>query len=230
MKKLLTWCLLTLSITAYGQKEAVMARLEELGIKANFLNTSLQDHDAVYYFNFKTITNNGTNNIVDAGYFDPRKPIGDRWVLETVNGESPTKKEFKKFDKLHNTEQPEINGKVADDSWKIDSETDDMLAISFQYDRATLPKKYAFLADCTGRAFINKNTHQLERAEFTNDKPLKVKIFNVQDLKMTIEYQHIPEDDVFVIKNEDLDMKVKLLGQLVEVEEVNEYDNYKKVK
>ena len=230
MKNLLIIPCLLLFITAFGQKSEVMARLEEYGIAHDFLDASLRDQDATHSFDITTTTNDGTKNIVNKGHFNPELPVGKRWTLQTTNGQPPSKKEIKKFDKAHNTKQPNINGKVDDASWKIAIDNDNFLGISFKYDRESLPHKYQFLADCTGTAYINKKTGRLESAEFVNDGPLKVKIFNVTELDMNVDYLYLEEEDAYFMEKEYLDMKVKLLGQIVEVEEINEYTNYKKVK
>ena len=230
MKIITTSFLLLIVLTAFGQKEDVMTKLEEYGIAEEFLNTSLQDHDATHYFDIKTTTNDGTKNIVDIGYFNPEFPVGKRWVIKSSNGATPTKKEVKKFNKAHNTKQKNINGKVDDNSWKIVSDTENEIVISFKYDRESLPHKFAFLADCLGSASINKKTKRLESASFVNEGPLKIKIFNVTELDMTVEYLYIEAEKAYYMHIEHLDMKVKLLGQIVEIEELSEYSNYKKVK
>jgi len=191
MKNTTVFLLSLLSIPAFGQKQEVEAKLVEYGIAQAFLNTSLQDHDATHYFDIKTTTNDGTKNIVDIGYFNPELPVGKRWVIKTSNGVTPPKKEAKKFNKAHNTKQKDINGKVDDNSWKIVSDTENEIVISFKYDRESLPNKFAFLADCLGSATINKKTKRLESASFVNEGPLKIKIFNVTELDMTVEYLYI---------------------------------------
>ncbi len=230
MKTLVAVVLLCSSFSVFGQKEVVEAKLNEYGLEKDFLNNSLRDQDAVHYYEFKITTNDGTKNIVQEGYFDPRVPVGQRWVLKTVNGAAPTKKELKKFNKAHNTRQPDINGEVDDNSWTIAKDTDTIFAIDFRFKRESLPKKYAFLADCTGTAYISKETGHLTTAEFRNDKPLKVKIFNVTTLAMDVDYTYLEEEEMYVMEKEYLDMKVKLLGQLVEIEEISEYANHEKVK
>lgn len=96
-----------------------------------------------------------------------------------VNENTPTKKQIKKFNKAHNITKLEVNGQVDRASLRVLDDNPNTLVISFKYGRNTLPNKFSFLACCTGKAYINKRSKILERAEFTNDMPLKVKIFNV---------------------------------------------------
>ncbi len=230
MKNIISFVLLLCTVPSFAQKDTVLEKLAIYGITEETLGTGLQDTDATHSFDIDITTNNGTKNIIEVGHFNPLKPIGERWILVTVNDKSPSKKEIKKFDKTHNTKQLDINGEVSDGSWKIAKDTDDEIVISFKYDKESLPKKFEFLASCTGKAFINKKTKRLVKATFTNDSPLKVKIFNVSKLEMIIVYHYIKEENIYVMDTQHLDMQVKLLGQLVEVEELNEYYNYKKVR
>jgi len=218
------------AVSSFAQKDVVLEKLAAYGITEETLGTGLQDHDATHAFDVDITTNNGTNNIVEVGRFNPLVPIGERWTLITVNDKAPSKKEIKKFNKAHNTKQPDINGEISDDSWKIVKDTEDEIIISFKYNKESLPKKFDFLASCTGKAFISKKTKRLVRATFTNDGPLKVKIFNVSKLEMIVDYHYIKEEKLYVMDTQHLDMQVKLLGQLVEVEELNEYYHYKKAK
>ncbi|MCF6360112.1 MAG: hypothetical protein L3J29_05040 [Cyclobacteriaceae bacterium] len=230
MKSTLTYLLILCSVSSFAQKDEVLKKLVAYGITEETLSTGLQDHDATHSFDIDITTNNGTKNIVETGHFSPTVPVGERWTLKTVNGNAPTKKEIKKFNKAHNTQQPDINGEISDDSWKVITDTEDEIVISFKYDKESLPKKFQFLADCTGKAFISKKTKRLHKASFTNNGPIKVKIFNVSRLEMVVVYHYIKEENLYVMDTQHLDMQVKLLGQLVEVEELNEYFNYKKVK
>ena len=230
MRKISFIILVGLSQPVMAQKAEVIARMENYGISPETLGSGLKDHDATHYFEIDVTTNNGTENIVEHGEFNPERPVGSRWKLLDVNGNAPTKKQIKKFGKLHNTTKQQINGKVDDNSFKVVDDNAQELVISFKFDKNTLPNKFAFLADCTGKAYINKLSKRLEKAKFTNDKPLKVKIFNVQNLDMTVTYKYLEDDEMYVLQNEHLLMKVKLLGQLVDVEEINDYYSYKNVK
>jgi len=230
MNKILSLVFVLCSANLFAQKDVILEKLTAYGINEGTFGSGLQDHDATHSFDIEITTNDGTKNIVEEGHFSPTVAVGERWSLQTVNGNAPSKKELKKFDKAHNTKQESINGDVSDNSWKIVSDTDDEIIISFKYNKESLPKKFDFLAECTAKAYINKRTKRLDKAIFTNDGPLKVKIFNVTKLEMTVVYHYIKEENLYVMDTQHLDMEVKLLGQQIEVEELNEYFHYQKVK
>jgi len=216
-------------INLFAQMEIVEKRLSDLGIAEDFLTQNLKDSDAAHSFNLETTNISSTETKVEHAKFDPTKPIGERWILVDVNGQAPTKKELKQFDKAHNTKQEDINGEVDDSSWKIVQDDEDYLAISYHLDPNTLPTKYKFLASCVGTAYINKKSKKLERAEYINNAPLKIKIFNVTKLDMKVYFHYNADEEVYFILKEEIDMEVKLLGQEVEILEKNEFSDYKKI-
>ncbi len=227
MKHLLVAITVLLTGISFAQKDVVMEKLKEYNFSEELLTENVKDADAAYAFTQKMTTINSNGTTEEISTFDPTKKIGEKWKLVSVDGNKPTKKEQKKFDKNHNS-QDEINGKLDNESWKIVRDDTDYLIISFRYDKATLPKKYQFLGDCIGYAYFNKSTKELEKAEFKNEGPLKIKMFNVQQLDMIVNYQKM--DNVYLIKTMDMEFEVLLLGQVVTVKEITEHTDYKKVK
>lgn len=227
MKLLFTTILLTLvTISSFAQKEEVLKRLAEYNIEGDFLAENLKDQDATHSFDLKcNNTSNGTTK-VELAHFDATKPVGGKWTLKSVDGVTPTSHEIKQFHKTHNTEKKSINGKIDDTSWKIVTDDTEYLVVSFKYDKETLPKKYAFLGDCTGTAYINKKTTKLEKITFVNDGPMKVKMLNVTKLNMNVVYSYNKDLDTYLMQKETLLMEVTALGTAVAVEETNEYTNY----
>lgn len=228
MKQLLFLIALTISMSSFAQKSKVMDKLKEYHFKDDFLTKNLKDADAEYYFDVKITTINSSETKIEEAKFDPSKNIGERWILLSVDGDSPSRKDLKNFDKAHNTKIDDINGEIDDNSWGIEKDDSDYLVINFKYDKASLPKKYDYLGDCKGLAFFNKKTKRLEKAEFVNEQPLKVKMFKVTKLDMVVTYTYNSEEQIYLIQKESLTMEVKLLGQLILLEEINEFSNYKK--
>ena len=228
MRTILLLLSITISSALFAQKSEILDKFKEYEFSVEFLNQGLKDANADHFFDAKITTVNGTETKIEEAKFDPKKKIGERWSLISVNGNVPTKKETKLFNKSYNTTEPDINGKVDENSWEIEKDDENYLVISFKYEKASLPKKYAFLGDCIGLAYFNKQTKKLEKAEFVNDKPLKIKILNVTKLDMVVLYSYDENEKIYLIQKEDLRMEVKLLGQIVNVNEITVFSNYKK--
>lgn len=223
--------LFTLLVTkvVFCQTNEIEQKFKEYQFSKDFLTESIKDGNDAYSFDalITTIIENKTT--IEKGSFDPLRNKGKRWVLDSVDNKLPTKKQIKHFNKMHNIEQPEIKVEVDSSSWAIERD-DDYLVISFKFNPTTLPKKYAYLGDCKGLAFFNKKTKMLEKAEFINEKPIKVNILNVSELDFLILYTYDENENKYLMKKQDMRMTVSLLGQIEHVNYVTIFSNYSKVK
>jgi hypothetical protein len=218
------------SSVVVAQKAEIEQKLKEYGIPHGFFENNLNDENASHTYKTKTTTVTGTETKIEIGSFDPTLPEGKRWTLISVNGNEPTKKERKQFDKSHNKSDKSDFGEPNDEDWKIVKDDDEFLIIELRYMETNLPHKYKFLAGCKAEVFINKPGKRLTKIEFYNVDPLKIKIFNVSKLDMIISYRLEEGTDTYLIDQENILMDVRLLGQNVEVVETIDYYDYKKIR
>ena len=222
---------LLINSTVFGQKAEVEKKLQEYGIPSDFFVDNLKDENANYSFNIKTTTTTtGQETKVEEGTFDPTLPEGERWKLISVNGNTPTSKEIKQFHKAHNTSENNGAGEPKDDDWKILEDNDSQLIIEFSYKEENLPHKYKFLAQCKGKVFIDKIKKRLDKVDFYNIAPVKIKIFKVNKLDMTMYYKADDETKIYLLDKESMMFDTHVLGQPVEVKTVSEFYDYKKVR
>ena len=85
MRNVAVLLLLISPVSAFSQKQEVMAKLQEYGIVEEFLISSLQDHDAPHSFDIKTNVNDGTKDLIEIGLFNPELLVGKRWTHESIN-------------------------------------------------------------------------------------------------------------------------------------------------
>ena len=215
---------------AIAQKAEIEKRLLELGIEADMTFNNLSENSTDYSCNATMTETTSDKTTVETASFDPLKPQGIRWTLNTVNERSPSKKDIKKFNKAHNAKQDNVNAEPDDNSWKIVEDDDHLLVIGLKYNEADLPHKYKFLAECNAELYVDKEAKQLYKIKFYNTAPLKIKVFNVVKLDMTVELMPASDEKAMLIKDETIIMDVKLLGQLVEITEETEFYDYEKVK
>jgi len=213
-----------------AQKVEIEKRLADLGMSNDLAFSNLSENSTSYSCraNFTETTTEKTT--VAKASFDPLKAEGGRWTLETIDGGTPSKKDIKKFNKNHNAVQDDQDANPDENSMKIVSENDHILVIGLQYKESDLPKKYKYLAQCTAEIYVDKEAKRLHKIKFYNTAPLKIKMFNVVKLDMTIELMPSSDGKTTLIKDETIIMDVKLLGQLVEITEEYEFYDYKKVK
>ena len=213
-----------------AQKAEVEKRFAELGISSDLAFSNLSENSTSYSCNATFTETTTEKTTVAKASFDPRKAEGSRWTLETINGGTPSKKDIKKFNKNHNATQDNQEAKPDENSMRIVSEDDHVLVIGLKYNEADLPNKYKYLAQCTAEIYVDKEARRLYKIKFSNTAPLKIKMFNVVKLDMTIELMPSSDGKSALIKDETIIMDVKLLGQLVEITEDYKFSDYKKVK
>lgn len=214
----------------FAQKVEVEKKLVEYGMSSDHMFNSFGGENSNYTCKakFTEITTDKTTESLAS--FDPGKPQGSQWVLESVNGSTPTNKELKNFDKAHNAEQDDLKIEPDDNSWEIIKDDEHFLVIGLRYNESSLPHKYKFLAQCKAEMYLDKEAKRPYKLRFYNVGDLKIKIFKVVKLDMTVEFMPDAENKTYLIKDETIIMDAKLLGQVVEIKEYYEFYDYKKVK
>ena len=227
-KILFAFLVMAVSLTSYGQKEEVVKKMVEYGFSEKDIDIKISQEDPNYSFKMRTTTKTGDDTSVEESTFDPTMAEGQKWKLESVNGNAPSSKELKNFNKSHNGKKQDIQGIVSDD-YNITEDNDKFFILKFRYDRASLRKKDQYLANCHGLEFFNKETKRIDKVEFLNDGELKIKIFKITKLDMVQNLTYNEADNEYFIDTETLLMDAKLFGQIVSVESELEYYDYKKV-
>lgn len=222
--------LLSSSISGFSQAEEVKTRLLEYKIDEDRLSSNLREEDAVHYYKLKSLTGGKDGNVETVAEYDPRKKIGARWTLLTVNDQPPEKDDLKDFKKIHNPKKKHITGKIDPASYKIERDDEKFLVVSFRYIKESLPSKFQFLGDCDARVYCRKDTKLMSYAEFVSFQPTKVKMLNVNEVLVELYYTYDEESKTYVHQEARLDMKVMLFGNEQEVEMINHYSDYKVVK
>lgn len=220
---------LLFGLSASAQSDEVKEKFAEYQMSADLIIQNIKDADAEYYFDLKSTTLNGRNTKVEVSHFDPAQAEGNRWILESIDGNLPSAGDLKTFDNANSTKQNGINGTIEHASWQIVRDNAEYLTVSFVYEKSSLPKKYAFLGDCNALAYFNKKSKTLEKIQFLNSAPLTIKSNEVFLLDMTVYCDWSDIAQAYFISSETMRMSVYLNEQVVVVKETNEYSNYRKL-
>ncbi len=214
----------------FSQKAEIEKRLAEYGVSADnmFNGFGVENSNYTCDAKFTEITTDETT--VSLASFDPRKPQGSQWTLESINGKAPGNMELKNFNKAHNVMIDNPNGETYESSWEIIKDDEHFFVVGLKYTKSSLPHKYKFLAKCRAEMYIDKEAKRLYKIRFYNEGDLKFKIFKVIKLDMTVVFVQNAENKTYLIKDEHIVMDAKLLGQVVEIKVINEFFDYKKVK
>ena len=236
MKILITSLILNIVflVNVYGQREEIDEKLQEYGIPGDYIVNALKDGEAAYYFKFKSVTwlPTGTvmEEIIEEGEFNPVKPIGEKWKLLKINNRIPEEKDLKKYNKAHNTVKNNVNALIDDEYYKIVDDNETELIISLKYEKKTLPKRYKFLNECIGLAYIDKNLKRLIKIEYKNEYPVKVWHYKATGLALVQHYSYNQNENVYFIDHEEIDITSNYMGKGITILFDIDYSDFRKVK
>ncbi len=190
MKTVFYFMTFLFSVTVVAQNNTVVDKLKEYNLPSELLAKSIggAEVDADHSFDVTITSSTDSEMTVEEATYNPTQKKGKRWILLTSNGKDPSKKEINEFKKDHNMKEDEIKAKIDDASWNIESDNDEYLVVSYKYDKSTVHKRHKFLVDIEGKAYFNKNTKLIEKVEYVNTRPTKIKPFNVDKYNMVVNY------------------------------------------
>ena len=229
--KTLFYCIaIFFSVIVTAQENTVVDKLKDYYFSTELLAKGIggMDVNADYSFTVTMASSTGSEKIVERASYDVNKAEGTRWTLLSYNGMAPSKKELKAFKKEHNFKEEEITATIDDTSWDIELDNDKYLEVSFKYNPSTLKRRTKYFADIMGKAYFNKNTKRLEKTEYINDKPTKIKPFTVSEFYMVVNYVFNETEDKYQVESEEINMDAKMFGEVVPVKHIYEYSNYSK--
>lgn len=231
MKTLLTLVSLFAILLLFGQADVVEKRLEEYGVRTDFLEHSLRNTKESYVYKYKMTYGamDGTP-VVNISEYDPRRKLKNRWQLITVNGKLPSKKELRKWNKFNNERGEELHAEIDKSTYEVVVDNPTYFSFSFKYKPETVSKNRQFLADCIGYAYYNKQEKKITGVRYENFRETKVRLYNCHELVISHELDYDQKADVHLITSEDFDFKVMVVGQEIELEQLGEYFDYEKIK
>jgi len=214
----------TLHVSA--QKTVVLDAFSKYNIDAGILNpANLQEPDD-YAFDLKQTTIAAGKTNVTLAKFNPSSPKEGQWTVVSVDGKSPSKGDINSFRK--NKVKQQASDQADDASYKIEKESADYLVVSYKPNAASVPKDAAFMKDCRMYMTINLKTCKLEQVQAQNEKPVKIKILNVDKFDLVIKYNLNEQAKRYFPVNEELNLQAKFIGQAVSVNTVTERLNFTK--
>ena len=228
MKKLVIQAfVLLMGSQAFAQKDAVVSVLGKYKLDESILDEKLRIKPTDYSYDLKeTVATEGTEKVILAHY-DASKAEEERWTVISSDDQDPSTAEIRRFKKEH-AKPPYPPAKIDDSSYKIEKEENGLLVISFKLDPASLVQDNSFIKDCRSFLTIDTKTGKITKAESVNEKPLKVKSFNVPVLNSYSELTWNDAEQKYFPKKDNINMTIKLLGQEVPTTTIMEYSNFKK--
>ena len=215
---------------AQSHADEVQKRLKEFKINEGWLSSNLKEEDAIHYYKVKSTTGSINGNVTSIADYDPRRKTGERTRLLSVNGNPPTKKEAKKYDKRFDRNGNDANGKIDPTSYKIIEDNDEWFVVDFRLIKESLPDHYKFLGDCEAELHCRKDIMRASYSRFRNFQPTKVKMFDADKVDIEIYFTYDDDSESYVHEEARYYIDVKIVGIASEVEVINYYSDYQIVK
>ncbi|MCT4623574.1 MAG: hypothetical protein N4A46_08125 [Schleiferiaceae bacterium] len=187
MKASILTAVLFITFFAKGQSPEADQMLGSYGINSQTLSYFFSDATSNFDYNFES--NDLQNNEVTSFSYDHKKGIGERWKLKSINGNSPSKKELKAFDKIYNADKEFKGAQIDEASFQVLQGDQHYDIVSFNFNENTLPSAYVYLEKCTGKIYLNKRTQRFEKIHFENNENLKVNGVNAEELTYILIFQ-----------------------------------------
>jgi hypothetical protein len=212
---------------AFAQADSVAQKLKSLGIDSNIIEHSFHTDDGIHYFK---VTINAvsplTNNYTTIEY-DPQRDEEKRWEMITFNNDTVTEDWAHDYAKEVNRKRGATIGIY---STKIQSEDTATIVVSFGCDKKNLPDRYKDLSRCTGLAYINKKTKQIDKEEFTDSSAFRLENMDVRTYTMERNFSYDEDEQFNQLISDDVFMDVYVKDKKAKVTVTYIYSDYKKVK
>ena len=225
--KRLFYLIYLISVTSFAQREEIENRLSEYGISTDFLEHSIRNADKNFTFKYKMTTGSSDGTpIVNEVDYDPRRKTKERWKLNSVNGNSPTKKEIKAFNRINNPRRKEVFAELDHNSYTIIVDNDQYFTYSFKYKPGTITNNRKFLEDCIGYVYLDKKIGNISGVRYENEVETTVKMFKCKRFVADYELKYDSNSKMYLITGEEFDMTLMIFGKEAEIDQIGEYYDY----
>ncbi|RQO31130.1 hypothetical protein DBR32_10530 [Taibaiella sp. KBW10] len=211
--------------TTFGQKQAVLDAFSTHGLNPDILDQQSKQNPEGCSYDLKVTTSSSAKDKVVVAHHNAGKTGDERWEVLTVNGKTPGKGAIKTFRKEHGQAIRPTTG-LDEATLKIEKQNEKELVVSYKMLPAEIPVEASFLKDCRVYLSIDLATKRLTQLQTLNEVPVKIKIFTAEKFDLTVTYRYDETLKKYFPVSEDLNLLIKLLGQLNRMETLSEYANF----
>lgn len=223
MKYFLFAFILVGSIQSQGQ--TVYRKMAKYGVSKSELENALIDDSDKHAFKIRINVDSPTETAIKIGEFDPRRPVGKKWKLLSVNGAKPSNSDIKKFDEAHNHNE-NISVRLKDA--QIERESESEFVVKFTYEPSSLPKKYEYLSEVEGMAYISKSKQAIDKITFTNKNSFRYHMLSIDE--MVVELIYTKKGGFHHLMEENINIKSTVMFKDIHIKDKQEYFDHVLVK
>ena len=215
-----------------AQEESASNLLEKYGFTTESVISVIDLSNAHYSFNAQSTSTTTTEQsnkptIKKQEYsFDSNKKAGERFTLNKVNGNNPSKKDIKRFNKQKNQVSKSQKSKLSDDDFFVASNNENQAVIGFNIPADKVNPKIAFMAHCNGFITIDKKSGQVIKIEIKSKEAFNIKVFHVTNMLIDIELSYDESSKQYYVTKENTETKALLLGSTATIATKEVYSDF----
>lgn len=197
---------------AFAQKDLVYKKLNDLNISTEFLEKA--DDKNQYSFHgvstAHTASFDTVNKKVVVSVFDFNPKANPKYALKNINGQTPTEKELKTFNKKYNSAVAIVGAKADLNSLTIISEDNQKIVIGFKIDPKSLTASNSYLKNCIGEFHIDKHSKRMNFSAYHSTQPFSMSILKVTKMEVAQHMQYMSETNSYVVVKDETLMDVAM--------------------
>ncbi len=210
----------------FGQKELIMEKIKPFHLDEYHITHLFENGLKKFQFQEETTIESSVENTKTTTSLSSYSPTNDEWKLISINQNPPSQKEIKQFIKDKKRIKLIRKIKIDHHSWKIETDNDSLLVISFHYIKNNLPKDLKILGKCKTNLYLNKITNRLYKVSIENQEKFRLKLYKINKIYME-EYFNFDElTAIYLSKSEFIYIQLKFLNQYIDVKQKKFFSNY----
>ena len=233
IKKFTLLAIIVMSITTFAQNENAIELLKKYGFTTSNVLNVLDLSNSPYSFKSKSSTHTySKESNTDYTYaqeytYDVNKDLGQRFLLISNNGKTPSKSDIKHFNKSKNASSKIKKTVLKDNDFFVKSDDDKLLIIGFNMPKDELPSKLAYMSHLTGYVYIDKSTSKVTKIEFASNDAFSMKIFHINKMVITIDVSYNEEKKIYYVTKEYTNSDILMFGAVTKSEITEVFSEFK---
>lgn len=215
--------ILICTMQATAQRSVVTAALSKYGVEPVFLEPANLRTPADRAFDLEESTTTAGKTKVILARFEPAGADHEKWKVTLVDGRTPTRYETNTF--RYTRKKPPVD-KPDEATYRIDSETTELLVISYKLEAASIPKDAAVLKDCRVILTVDLRTKRLAQLKLVNERPVKIGPLNASKFEVVTQYTYDKQMGRYLPLKDNMEMEAAFLGRSVTTHIETVYSGY----
>lgn len=213
-----------------AQKDSIMHLLKTYHLDEYKIAHIINNRDSKYAFLVETNTKSTVENVNDEktiSKHDPKLNTKNHWTLISINGNKPSSKEIKKFERQKTSFKESKLLEIENSSWRIEKENDSLIIIEFKFSKKHLPRDIKLLAKCKTHLYLSKQTKKVSYIKTVNEKSFRFKVYKIKNIEIKEQLMFDEKTKLYVTTDEYTNVDLRFLNQTISVFQHKRFYNYK---